>query len=63
MSKMLEISSCSECGKWFLRYGYSMACRKLGRKLLTGDGIPDDCPLPDAALRGNRTEEQGDGGG
>lgn len=48
MAKVLVINNCSECGKWFIRYGYSTACRKLGRKLVNENGrIPTDCPLDD----------------
>lgn len=47
--KILLINDCTECGKYFIRYGYSRACRKLGRKLEDSNGrIPSDCPLDDA---------------
>lgn len=54
MSKVLLIDNCTECGKWFIRYGFSKACRKLGRKLTSlTDEIPYDCPLLDAEEKEN----------
>lgn len=47
--KILLIDDCSDCGKYFIRYGSGRACKKLNRKLKDAEGrIPSDCPLDDA---------------